>query len=103
MDIMVILLTNTKMFDSQIWYDSDLDSINTRCYVDVTNLAKTISYVDALPRIYAYTGCDCTPAFYQKDKVRPLALMMKHQKYLDVNGNLRRKVSLNQMGILLTE
>ena len=82
-DIMVISITNTKKFTSHIWYDCDLDSMNTRCYVDITNLAKTLSYVDALQVIYAYTGCDYTLAFYQKGKVRPLALMMKHQKYLD--------------------
>lgn len=42
--VMVILLANAKKFDSHTWYDCGLDSINTRCYVDMTNLAKTISY-----------------------------------------------------------
>ena len=51
-DIMVVLLVNAKKFSSHIWYDCGLDSVNTRCYVDITNLAKTISYVDALPRMY---------------------------------------------------
>ena len=55
---MVILLANAKKFNSHIWYDCSLGSFKTRCYVDVTNLAKTINYVDALPGIYAYTGCD---------------------------------------------
>ena len=57
-DIMVILLANAKKFNSHIWYDCSLGSFKTRCYVDVTNLAKTINYVDALPGIYAYTGCN---------------------------------------------
>ena len=87
-DIMVILLANAKKFNSHIWYDCGLDSVNTRCYVDINNLAKTINYVDELPGIYVYTGCDYTPAFYQKGKVRPLALMMKHQKYLDAFSSL---------------
>ena len=62
---MVISLTNDKKFSSHIWYGCGLDSINIRCYVDITNLAKTVSYVDAFPRVYAYTDCDYTPAFYQ--------------------------------------
>ena len=77
-DILVILLENAKRFNSHIWYGCGLDSINTRCYVDITILAKTINYVDVLLGIYAYTSCDYTPAFYQKGKVRPLALMMKN-------------------------
>ena len=79
-DILVILLEHAKRFNSHIWYGCGLDSINTRCYVDITILAKTINYVDVLLGIYAYTSCDYTPAFYQKGKVRPLALMKKHQK-----------------------
>ena len=82
-NIIVILLANAKKFRSDTWYDRGLDSVNTRCYADITNLAKTINYVDALLGTYVYTGYDYTPVFYQKGKIRPLALMMKHQKYLD--------------------
>ena len=81
---MIILPINVKKFNSHLFYDCGLDSINTRYYVDIKNLAKTINYVDVLPEIYAYTGCDYIPAFYQKGKVRPFALMLKHLKYLDV-------------------
>ena len=31
---------------------------------------------------------DYAPAFYQKSKVRPLPLMMKHQKYFDASSSL---------------
>ena len=64
-----------------------MDSVNTRCYVDITNLAKTINYVDALPGMLSL-GCDYAPAFDKKGKVRPLALMMKHQIYLDALSSL---------------
>ena len=94
-DLIVILHTNAKKFTSYIWYDCGLDSINTRCYVDITTLAKTISYVDTLQGIYAYTGCDYTPAFYQKGNVRPLAFMMDHQKYLDAFSSLEN-ISLEE-------
>ena len=82
-DIMVTLLANAKKFNCHIWHDCGLDSVNTRCHVDITSLAKTINYVDTLLGIYVYTGCDYTPPFYQKGKIRPLALMMNYQKYLD--------------------
>ena len=79
---MIILLTDPN------WYNCGLDSMNTRCYVDMTNLAKTISYVDALPGIYANMGCDYTPAFYQKGRIQPLALIAKHQKHSDALSSL---------------
>lgn len=69
-NIKIILLKNAKTFNSHIWYDCGLDSINTRCYADITNLAKIISYIDALLGIYACTGCDYTLAFYQIGNVR---------------------------------
>ena len=60
-----------------IWY-CGLDSVSTRCYVDITILTKAIGYLDALPGIYTYTECGYTPAFNQKGKGRPLALMRRH-------------------------
>ena len=42
-DIMIILLANTKKFNSHIWYDCGLVSFNTRCYVNTRNFAKTIN------------------------------------------------------------
>ena len=62
--IMVTLLANAKKFNSHIWYNCGLDSVDTRCYVDITNLAKTTNYVDALLGIYVCTARDYTPAFY---------------------------------------
>ena len=50
--------TGAKKFNSHICYNCSLDSINTRCYADITSLAKTISNVDALPGISAYTDCN---------------------------------------------
>ena len=42
-----------------------------------------MSYVDVLQGTYTYRECDYTQVFYQKGKVRPLALLKKHRKYLD--------------------
>ena len=66
-DVTVILVCNFKFIEnSNMWYDFGIDSNNSREYLDVTKLHKSIDYVDALPGIYAFTGNDYTPAFYRK-------------------------------------
>ena len=82
-DIFIILLENVqKLSQSHLWFDTGLDSDNSRNYVDISKLFKELDYVKALPGIYIY-GIDYLPAFYRKGKVRPLLLMTKKQKFVD--------------------
>ena len=71
-----------KLSQSHLWFDTGLDSDNSRNYVDISKLFKELDYVKALPGIYIY-GIDYLPAFYRKGKVRPLLLMTKKQKFVD--------------------
>ena len=61
--------------------DFGIDSYNSREYLDVTKLHKSIDNVDALPGIYAFTDNDSTPAFYRKGKIKPITLMCKHERF----------------------
>ena len=72
-DIFIILLENVqKLSQSQLWFDTRLDSDNSRNYVNISKLFKELDYVKTLPGICAYTGTDYLPTFYRKEKVRPL-------------------------------
>ena len=75
-DIAVILVYKVKFTEnSNTWYDFGIDSNNSREYLNVTKLHKSIDYVSALPGLFAFTGNDYTPAFYRKGQIKPTTLM----------------------------
>ena len=75
-DIAVILVYKVKFTEnSNTWYDFGIDSNNSREYLNVTKLHKSINYVSALPGLFAFTGNDYTPAFYRKGQIKPTTLM----------------------------
>ena len=84
-DIMVILLMHEHLLKySKIRFDTGHDSKNTQYYLDVFSLAKEISsYTQALAGIYSLTGCDYSPFFYCKGKVKPIALMLKDDRFVE--------------------
>ena len=61
-DIFIISLENVqKLSQSHLWFNTGLDSDNSRSYVDISKLSKELNYGKTLPRIYAYTGTDYSP------------------------------------------
>ena len=83
-DIFINLLaSDQKLSVSDLWFGTGLDSDNSRNYVDISKLSKELDYAKVLPGIYTYTGIDYLPAFYRKEKVRPLLLMTKEQKFVN--------------------
>ena len=65
-----------------MWYGFGIDSNNSREYLDVSKLHKSVDYVDALPGIYTFTSNDYTPAFYRKGK-KTTTLMCKHERFIN--------------------
>ena len=45
--------------------------------MDVKGTADKLNFIQALSGIYAFTGCDYTPAFFRKGKKRPIEIMLK--------------------------
>ena len=83
-DIFIIVLANIqKLSQSQLLFDTGLESDNSRNYVDISKLSKELDYVKALPGIYACTGIEYLRAVYRKGKARPLLLMTKKQKFVN--------------------
>ena len=83
-DVAVILVYNVKFIEnSNMWYDSGIDSNKWHECLDVTKLHKSIDYVDALPGIYAFTGNDFTPTFYRKGKIKTIMLICKHERFIN--------------------
>ena len=84
-DVAVILVYNVKLIEnSNMWYDFGIDSNNSREYLDITKLHMSIDYADALPGIYAFAGNDYIPAFYRKRKIKPITMMCKHERFVNV-------------------
>ena len=69
-----------------MWYDFGVDYNIGREYIDtdITELAKNVKIIKALPGIYAFTGNDYTPAFSKKRQIRPIQLMQKNEKFVDI-------------------
>ena len=88
-DIAIILSCNVeKLENSHLWYDFGVDYNNSRKYIDITELAKNIKSIKALPGTYAFTGNDYTPAFFKKGKIRPTQPIQKNKKIADIFINL---------------
>ena len=88
-DIAIILWCNIeKLENSHLWYDFGVDYNNSREYIDITELAKNIKIIKELPGTYSFTENDYTSAFFKKGKIRPIQLMQKNEKFVDVFTNL---------------
>ena len=54
----------------------------------LTELAKSVKIIYENKRIYAFTENDDTPEFFKKIKIRPIQLMQKNGKFVDVFTNV---------------
>ena len=89
-DIAITLSCNVeKLENSHLWYDFGVDYNNSRKYIDITELAKNMKSIKALPGTYAFAGKGYTPAFFKKGKIRAFQLIQKNEKIADIFINLR--------------
>ena len=79
-----------------IWYDCDLNSNNSRRYVDISLLARNVgqNLGTAIAGFNAFTGSDYTASFLNNGKVRQLALMEKSVKFMTTFGKLGKSSSV---------
>ena len=83
-DVAVIVTCNANLLaHSHLWYDFGVDYNNSCEYLHVTKLSKCLTFVQALPGIYAFTGNDYSPSFYRTGKTRPITVMKKHEKFVN--------------------
>ncbi|CAB3249495.1 unnamed protein product [Arctia plantaginis] len=93
-DVLIILLGNMHKFPNlQIWLaNSTSKKINNKdeVYINCTDLSIKLgaTLCHALPAFHAYTGCDYTAAFFNKGKVRPLNVFIKHPQIQQVFASL---------------
>ena len=95
-DVLIILLTHKHALQANIWMDVGVSSNNTRRYIDVAKLADELGpdICNALAGYHAFTGCDYTASFFRKGKVRPLAIMEKDDKFIEVFAKLGESADL---------
>ena len=84
MDILIIMLSNIQKFSqSHVWLDMGLDYNNSRNLIDVKGTADKLKYIQALPGVCTFTGCDYTPAFFKKGKKHPTEIMLKSDLFIN--------------------
>ena len=76
-DIAVILICNIHHIDSDVWYDSGHNYDNCRESINIEKLVSNAQNVSSLPGLYAFLGNDYTPAFFGKEKVKPMQKAIK--------------------------
>ena len=87
-DVAIILLASINLFSSGVWYESGIVYNNTREYLPITKLNKTMENPEAWIGLYSFLGNDYTPAFYGKGKVRPINLALSDTKFVKVFSSL---------------
>ena len=89
-----MLAANVQIFDNiHAWLDVSVDSLNTRRYIDMS-LVREIEHIDAIIAMYTFTGCDYSPAFNKKGKIRPTQLMLKDEKFIAAFSKLGLSCSI---------
>lgn len=70
--------------------DTGVNSKNTRCLINISQLATTLTPLGchALPAFHSFTGCDYTASFMRKAKARPYELMLKNEQFLSAFAQL---------------
>ena len=79
-DILAILIGNHhNLAEKHIWMEVGNFANNSLRFIDVTLLVENlgVSLSKAMPAFHAFTGCDYSPAFIGKGKVRPFELLVK--------------------------
>ena len=72
-DIFIILLKNVqKLSQGHLWFDTGVDSDNSRNYVDIPKLSKELDFAKALPGIYAYWYWLFTCVLHKRESQAPL-------------------------------
>ena len=58
-DILIIMLSNIQKFSqSHVWLDMGLDYNNSHTFIDAKGTPDKLNFIQALPGIYTFTGCN---------------------------------------------
>ena len=79
--IFFFILLHHASFNNQLQIHMDVgqSGLNTRWWIDVSLLVKSLGMLTCLtlPGFHTLTGCDYSPSFKGKGKARPLAVLEK--------------------------
>ncbi|XP_045463775.1 uncharacterized protein LOC123673332 [Harmonia axyridis] len=82
-DILIILLGNMHHLNASLKIWVNLGVGNHERFISVNQVHEILgnSLSKALPCFHALTGCDYTPAFFRKGKLRPFKLLEQSEEY----------------------
>ena len=76
------MLSNIQKFSqSHVLLDMGLD-YDSHTFIDVKGTADKLNYIHALPGVCAFTGYDCTPAFFSIKS--PIEIMLKSGLFINM-------------------
>ncbi len=85
-------------FVRQTYLEVGMSANNSLRFINVTKLAVKLGPLmcQALTGLHCLTGCDHTPAFSRKGKIRPLAILEKNQVYQEAFASLGCSEEINE-------
>lgn len=102
-DVFIVALGNIHKIKSgvNVFIELGLASKNTIRFVDLTSLSKRLGpkLCKSLPGFHALTGCDYTPSFAYKGKMRPLSMLEKNGDAQTAFGKLGSMEMLSEATI----
>ena len=78
-DVLIIALGLASVMDKDLWIEHGFATDNSLQYIHINQIINEygITLCEALPGLHAFTGCDYTPAFSRRGKVKPLRVLKK--------------------------
>uniref|UniRef100_A0A2H1WQX5 SFRICE_024036 n=1 Tax=Spodoptera frugiperda TaxID=7108 RepID=A0A2H1WQX5_SPOFR len=89
-DILIILLGNMDHFNASLTLWVNLGVGNHERLISANKIHEILgsSVSKALPCFHALTGCDYTPAFFRKGKLRPFKILEQSEQYQTACQNI---------------
>ena len=80
-DVLDVLDIGQAFLKSDVWIEQGFISDNSLAYVHVNSIIIFLGMElsEAMPGFHSFTGCDYTPAFSGRGKLRPLKILQQHK------------------------
>ena len=97
-DVLVIALGQASVLKSNLWIEQGLSGDNSLEYVHVNHIIDHfgLPFCEGLPALHALTGCDYTPAFSGRGKIKPMKVFKKSMDFQNVFASLAKSHEITE-------
>ena len=95
-DVLLIALGQASVLKCDVWIEQGFASDNSLEYIHINHIVNHLGVktCEAWPGLHAFTGCDYTPAFSGRGKIKPYKLMRQSVEFQEAFISLGRSRSI---------